>query len=684
MTFLSIATLLFGRFSVRATFYFLIQSGIYSDERKVSTDSSDEYRTSGRRIKRKVPKMVAFHRPFRKLATSCSILSFVLSLLHAHCWSQSLSLFKISKGQGAGAMCRAVFSPLASSVNGADERTIWLLWGSAMVVMIVTYAQDEISGIHCHSDSKFSFRSRKLKKASEDGVPANILDGDIDYSSDEMDEVADSPSSPNNSFITRMHRIDEVPQDTLPMVPWLSLFAAHSVLDIFLQMKVFLGRVDARLMQPALDGIHSNNTNREKVDKSKMKDPSVLFSHLREKYPGCIYDYSRRERATNGGLWFDFMADCGDGFNSSYQVARLLAQPNITVSQDGKERKLPRGQFLVNGGDLSYPEPSEHSYEKRFFRTFEDAMAPPPSFRRRKIATDKSRIAVDGWDETKCFVDQAAEKIDGDEHLRYKGPSTFIVPGNHDWYDGLNTFTRFILYRDFLGGWLMPQRRSYFAIKLVEGWWIFGLDCALNADIDIEQFKFFADVADNAVGSSDSVIIVNHEPHWVTDHDGGRTGDASSERNIGELMESHLRGKVRLRLAGDLHHYTRHTATNMNVKTKSRRSRSFSLDRIGTRREQSPESSRNPQKLKPFMEVNKPELIVSGGGGAFLHGTNAYSKDIQVGSKRHNYTRVAAYPNEAVSTYLGWMNMYQFRWRGWRCDLIFAFLYQGLGMYTYW
>ena len=69
-------------------------------------------------------------------------------------------------------MCRAVFSPLALSDNGADERrTIWLSWGSAMVVMIVTYAQDEISGIHCHSDSNF----HSVRETCVDWVPANIL-----------------------------------------------------------------------------------------------------------------------------------------------------------------------------------------------------------------------------------------------------------------------------------------------------------------------------------------------------------------------------------------------------------------------------------------------------------------------------------------------------------------------------
>lgn len=62
----------------------------------------------------------------------------------------------------------------------------------------------------------------------------------------------------------------------------------------------------------------------------------------------------------------------GDGFNPSYQVARMLAQPHIDVTIGDERKQLPRGRFLVNGGDLAYPDPTEKSYETRFFRTFED------------------------------------------------------------------------------------------------------------------------------------------------------------------------------------------------------------------------------------------------------------------------------------------------------------------------
>lgn len=84
------------------------------------------------------------------------------------------------------------------------------------------------------------------------------------------------------------------------------------------------------------------------------------FRKLQQRYEGCIFDYSSElKQAADGGFWFDFMADCGDGFNPSYQVARMLSQPTLTMVHNQKEREFPRGQLLINGGDLAYPNPTE-------------------------------------------------------------------------------------------------------------------------------------------------------------------------------------------------------------------------------------------------------------------------------------------------------------------------------------
>ena len=72
---------------------------------------------------------------------------------------------------------------------------------------------------------------------------------------------------------------------------------------------------------------------------------------------------------------------------------------------------------------------------------------------------------------------------------QYAGPSCFAIPGNHDWIDGLETYQRHIQHRGWLGGWLLPQDNSYFALRLPQGWWLFGLDLALLDDIDMCQCR---------------------------------------------------------------------------------------------------------------------------------------------------------------------------------------------------
>lgn len=72
-----------------------------------------------------------------------------------------------------------------------------------------------------------------------------------------------------------------------------------------------------------------------KSEDDNMQD--VLYDHLREK----------------DDFWFDFMADTGDGGNSSYSVARLMAQPSLCLKTSDSTLNLPRGDLLLIGGDLA-------------------------------------------------------------------------------------------------------------------------------------------------------------------------------------------------------------------------------------------------------------------------------------------------------------------------------------------
>ena len=60
----------------------------------------------------------------------------------------------------------------------------------------------------------------------------------------------------------------------------------------------------------------------------------------------------------------------------------IMPRPTTTV-------RLPRADVLVIGGDLAYPNPSNETYEQRFFRPFEAALPPPPHVRPGRLVVYK-------------------------------------------------------------------------------------------------------------------------------------------------------------------------------------------------------------------------------------------------------------------------------------------------------
>ncbi|CAN8246430.1 unnamed protein product [Cochlearia groenlandica] len=378
----------------------------------------------------------------------------------------------------------------------------------------------------------------------------------------------------------------------LDMVPWYSGTSADlfkTVFDLLVSITVFVGRFDMRMLQAAM--IKScDGTNRKEL----------LYDHFADKKD----------------FWFDFMADTGDGGNSSYAVAKLLAQPSLTVLVGDEYQPLPRGNVLLIGGDLAYPNPSSFTYEKRLFCPFEYALQPPHWFKTDSIAVDKPELP------------------EGVSDLKdYEGPQCFLIPGNHDWFDGLNTFMRYICHKSWLGGWLMPQKKSYFALQLPEGWWVFGLDLALHGDIDVDQFKFFSELVKEKVKDDDAVIVITHEPNWLLDW----YWSSDTGKNVRHLICDVLKYRCKLRMAGDLHHYMRHSCNQ----------------------------SDGPAHVQ--------HLLVNGCGGAFLHPTHVFSNFSKFYGA--SYGSKAAYPSFDDSSKIALGNILKFRKKNWQFDFIGGIIY---------
>ena len=103
-------------------------------------------------------------------------------------------------------------------------------------------------------------------------------------------------------------------------------------------------------------------------------------------------------------LWVDFVADTGDDHDVSLAVARMLFA-SYSVVEGGETRVLPRGDVLLFGGDTAYPVATGEEIARRLVVPWNDVL------RERAIDEDRRRVLLG-------------------------------IPGNHDWYDGLDGFGR--------------------------------------------------------------------------------------------------------------------------------------------------------------------------------------------------------------------------------------------------
>ncbi|GAA5177651.1 hypothetical protein GCM10023322_02840 [Rugosimonospora acidiphila] len=240
---------------------------------------------------------------------------------------------------------------------------------------------------------------------------------------------------------------------------------------------------------------------------------------LQNTLPARIYD----EGADRDELWFDYVADLGDGFDPTYTIAYLLAQPSLTV--DGHE--LPRGKVLMMGGDEVYPTASTGAYEDRTKGPYKAAL--PCAY---------------GADQ----------------------PQLYALPGNHDWYDGLTAFLRLFAKNeaDSIGGWVNAQARSYFAISLPHRWWLLAIDTQFGTYLDDPQLRYFRDVAAR-LGPDDRVILCSPTPGWVESVDDQGAYDAIDY--FIRTVVGPTGAQVKLMLSGDLHHYARYQGPDRQLVT---------------------------------------------------------------------------------------------------------------------
>ncbi|HEX8178023.1 MAG TPA: metallophosphoesterase, partial [Pyrinomonadaceae bacterium] len=206
-------------------------------------------------------------------------------------------------------------------------------------------------------------------------------------------------------------------------------------------------------------------------------------------------------------LWLDYVGDVGDGWNSTYAIAHTLAKPalDLTDPNNGSTYHTERGEVLVFGGDQVYPMASRKEYQVRLLQPYETALCRTPA----------------------------------------PHPHAYAIPGNHDWYDSLVSFTRLFCSRRWFAGWQTNQTRSYFALKLPGHWWLLGTDVQLASDLDVPQVEYFTAVAEQ-MEQDDLVIICTAEPHWVYAALYGKNDSDFNENNLAYLEKKIIGEKAKV------------------------------------------------------------------------------------------------------------------------------------------
>ena len=364
------------------------------------------------------------------------------------------------------------------------------------------------------------------------------------------------------------------------MVRWFSPTLLANAAGRAIVSPIFGTYADQRMSQATIDGFDQDH---------------LLKAVKRHQY--TTSDFT----GTTAEMWVDFLADTGDGFDSVYAMASLVAADQLSVKRRGGKESydLPSGDLLVLGGDQVYPYPSRDEYKARFVAPFSMAFAAPAKTRR-----------------------------------------AFVLPGNHDWYDGLNAFD-FLFCQERYGnttaarieGLIFPQHRSYFAVRLPHNWWIWGADIQFSQYLDVGQVKYFQTVAAEMLKRQPGepehkVILCIAEPGWQ--YEGYAAGSANSNLEIVAGIVQSANARIAAVLSGDSHHYCRYRNEELNL-----------------------------------------NLITAGGGGAFLHPTHQLRNHVPYAWFGKEYSfhlqckplikgtgmQPATFPSRRRSFWLTWQNL---------------------------
>ena len=336
------------------------------------------------------------------------------------------------------------------------------------------------------------------------------------------------PRPPDAAPIRRFTRGTEEPLG----VKWFGVFSFWGHLRHFLAAAIATEDVDSR-------------------DWMTPDEPLDLLEHVSRELGGKS-GASSLLGALERDVWIDFIADTGDDSAVSRATARLLFAPYELPDPDrpGEFLLAPRGDILLFGGDTAYPVATAQEITNRVVVPFNQILDALPREDRRRVLLG--------------------------------------IPGNHDWYDGLDGFARLFRrrapgdvearpslvgvskvmlqhYADWarefvrggkiekphalaLDGYTPVQNASYFVLPISDRIQLLAVDRQLRTP-DSRQRRFLMDHYQEHPDRATWMLLP--DPLY-------RFGSASSSGTaMLESLRIDLGAKDHFLLSGDIHHYQR-------------------------------------------------------------------------------------------------------------------------------
>jgi hypothetical protein len=258
--------------------------------------------------------------------------------------------------------------------------------------------------------------------------------------------------------------------------------------------------------------------------------------------------------ALDSDLWIDFIADTGDCSAVSGAVARMLFQDYEVDDPEDPQRTLvlERGHLLLFGGDTAYPVATELEIHNRVIVPFNQVLRGRPDAKNRVLLGVPGNhdwyAGLDGFGRMfrrrRGHIDRASTVVSTEEEKLENNIGHFI-----EWIEAFRV-GRFVAKRPALPllGYSPAQSASYFALRLAPALDLWGPDRQLRA-LDVDQRAFFAEAASEDPPHGIVLCLADPVQAFLEPNAGGV--------EILRALDLSIDGDGLLVLTGDTHQYCR-------------------------------------------------------------------------------------------------------------------------------